>query len=89
MSPLMFSTPGLQWSQWQRLYLDEMADPAPMDSLKAGWLSGSLDQAGSNWLSRRFAAPEGLTYHTSGIITAGKSSLSRGSDGSGFYHSGF
>ena len=54
-------------------YLREMADPAPMDSLRAGLLSGSFNQAVSDWLNRKFGAPQGLNFHTSGIIIAGKS----------------
>jgi hypothetical protein len=65
-----------QWSQWQADYLKEMEEPAPLESLREGALTGTLDQSGSDWLSRRVGAPQGILWHTDGSISVGDASLS-------------
>jgi len=65
-----------QWTNWQKQYLREMADPAPFPLLKEGVLMGKIDGEGADWLSRRFNLPAGLQWHTDGTISAGKASIS-------------
>lgn len=65
-----------QWTRWQSQYLHEMADPAPFDALREGVHSGKLSGSASDWISRRIDAPEGLTFHLNGAISAGEASVS-------------
>jgi hypothetical protein len=64
-----------QWSQWQTDYAREILDPAPIEALRAGLLTGTVESAGSDWLSRRFGLPEGLQFDLGGTIRAGDASL--------------
>jgi hypothetical protein len=65
-----------EWSEWQSDYVNEMADPLPVDALMDGHLTGTLDKLGSDWLSRHLGAPEGLLWHSDGSVSSGDASVS-------------
>jgi hypothetical protein len=66
-----------EWTEWQTDYLREQADPAPVQSLKEGILTGALDQQTNDWLSRRGGLPAGLQFHPGTCkINAGEASIS-------------
>jgi hypothetical protein len=66
-----------QWSDWQADYLREQADPAPMQSLKEGLLTGIVDQETNDWISRRSGLPNGLQFYPGSYrINAGAAGIS-------------
>jgi hypothetical protein len=66
-----------EWTRWQADYLREQADPAPVNALREGVLTGVMDQQTNDWLSRRGGFPPGLQFPpSSGRISAGDAGIS-------------